>query len=117
MLHAKSWNQYSWPARQAGEIVRQARTVLARGSLRVHRVVAMRIPGQRCGNYGVNYREAQLAIAAEVPETFDARTRAYLLLKHHGQEICKRTKPKCEECPVNSNCAFFASHRRRPLEA
>jgi endonuclease III len=73
--------------------------------------------GQEGGNYGVNYREAQLAIAAEVPETFDARTRAYLLLKHHGQEICKRTKPKCEECPVNSNCAFFASHRRRPLEA
>jgi endonuclease III len=57
--------------------------------------------------YARNYREAQQAIAAEVPETFDARTRAYLLLKRHGQEICKRTKPKCEECPVRSNCAFF----------
>jgi endonuclease-3 len=64
-------------------------------------------------NYGVNYREAQQAIVAEVPETFDDRTRAYLLLKHHGQEICKRTKPKCEKCPVSSHCAFFAGHRRR----
>lgn len=72
--------------------------------------------GQECENYGVNYREAQQAIAAEVPETFDARTHAYLLLKHHGQEICKRTKPKCGECPVSSNCAFFAGHRRPPLE-
>lgn len=45
----------------------------------------------------------------EVPETFDARTRAYLLLKHHGQEICKRTKPRCEKCPVRSNCCFFAA--------
>ena len=68
--------------------------------------------GEESENYGVNYREAQQAIAAEVPETFDARRRAYLLLKHHGQQLCKRTKPKCEECPVSSNCAFLAGHRR-----
>lgn len=68
--------------------------------------------GQERENYGVNYREAQQAIAAEVPETLDARKRAYLLLKCHGQEICKRTKPKCEKCPVSSHCAFFAGHRR-----
>jgi endonuclease-3 len=69
--------------------------------------------GKESESYGANYREAQQAIAVEVPETFDARTRAYLLLKHHGQEICKRTKPKCETCPVRSNCAFFAGQRRR----
>jgi len=68
--------------------------------------------GREHKNYGANYREAQQAIAAQVPETFDARTRAYLLLKHHGQDICKRTKPKCEGCPVNSKCAFI--HGRRP---
>ncbi|MGA3327126.1 MAG: hypothetical protein ABSF45_21890 [Terriglobia bacterium] len=68
--------------------------------------------GQERENYGVNYREAQQAIAAEVPETLDARKRAYLLLKRHGQEICKRTKPKCEKCPVSSHCAFFTGHRR-----
>lgn len=74
--------------------------------------------GQERENYGVNYREGQQAIAADVPETIDARTRAYLLLKRHGQEICKRTRPKCEKCPVNSNCAFFAGHRRsRPTSA
>ena len=68
--------------------------------------------GQEHENYAVNYREAQQAIVAEVPETFDARTRAYLLLKHHGQEICKRTKPMCEKCPVSLYCAFFAGQRR-----
>jgi endonuclease III len=74
--------------------------------------------GQERENYGVNYREAQQVIAADVPETFDARTRAYLLLKRHGQEICKHTRPKCEKCPVNSNCTFFAGHRRgRPTSA
>ena len=71
----------------------------------------------RCGyegdNYGHNYREGQRAIAAEVPEKLDARTRAYLLLKHHGQEICKRTKPKCSECPISSKCAFFVKQTSR----
>jgi endonuclease III len=69
--------------------------------------------GRERENYGVNYREAQRAIAMQVPATFDARTRAYLLVKRHGQEICKRTNPKCEECPVSSNCLFF-SRRRQP---
>jgi hypothetical protein len=59
----------------------------------------------------------QQAIAAEVPETIDARKRACPLLKRHGPEICKRTKPKCEKCPVTPNCAFFASRRHRCLES
>jgi len=68
--------------------------------------------GQEPKNYVATYREAQQAIAAEVPEKFDARMRAYLLLKRHGQEICKSAKPKCEQCPVSANCAFFAGRRR-----
>ncbi|HLJ28910.1 MAG TPA: hypothetical protein VKY85_19525 [Candidatus Angelobacter sp.] len=68
--------------------------------------------GQERENYGVTYREAQQAIEADIPEKFDARTRAYLLLKRHGQDLCKRTKPKCAECPVNSSCAFADGHRR-----
>lgn len=64
--------------------------------------------GREPKNYGVDYREAQQAIAMEVAATFEARMRAYLLVKHHGQEICKRTKPKCGECPVSSNCLFFS---------
>lgn len=68
--------------------------------------------GQERENYGVTYREAQQAMEAEVPAKFDARIRAYLLFKRHGQELCKRTKPKCADCPVNSSCAFYAGKRR-----
>jgi endonuclease III len=68
--------------------------------------------GQERENYGVTYREAQQAIEAEIDPNFDARTRAYLLLKRHGQNLCKRSNPKCEQCPVNSSCAFFA-HKYR----
>lgn len=75
-------------------------------------VIVRILHGKEDENYGVTYREAQQAIAAEIPEKFDARTRAYLLLKRHGQELCRRTKPKCAECPVNSSCAFFAVNRR-----
>jgi len=69
--------------------------------------------GQESENYFANYRKAQQAIEAEVPKTIDARTRAYLLVKHHGQEICKRTKPKCDGCPASANCAYFAGKRRQ----
>ena len=63
-------------------------------------------------NYGVTYREAQEAIETEIPGTFDARTRAYLLLKRHGQTLCKRSNPKCDHCPVTSSCAYFVGKRR-----
>ena len=75
-------------------------------------VLARILHGKERENYCVTYREAQSAIAAELPETFDARQRSYLLLKRHGQEICKRTKPKCERCPVSAACAYFAGHLR-----
>ena len=68
--------------------------------------------GRERENYGVTYREAQEAIEAEVPRSFDARTRAYLMLKRHGQELCKRTKPKCPQCPVRTHCAYFAGTLR-----
>src|SRR5450432_880134 len=76
-------------------------------------VVERLIHGRESENYVLGYREAQRAIEAEVPEKFDARVRAYLLLKRHGQEICKRTNPKCSQCPVRSSCAFFAENRSK----
>jgi endonuclease III len=63
-------------------------------------------------NYGATYAEAQRIITAETPATFDARIRAYLLLKCHGQQLCKRSTPKCSSCPVAASCAFFAGKTR-----
>jgi len=68
--------------------------------------------GMERENYGVTYREAQQAIAREVAENVEARTRAYLLLKRHGQELCKRTNPRCDDCPLSSCCAYHAGKRR-----
>jgi endonuclease III len=70
------------------------------------------LQGRERENYGVNYREAQQAIESQLPATFDLRTRAYLLLKQHGQTTCKRTNPKCDQCPINANCAYFSGKLR-----
>ncbi len=56
--------------------------------------------------YAETYSEARKMIADGVAEKPDARCRAYLLLRRHGQEICKRTNPKCAVCPVAASCAF-----------
>jgi|SRR5580704_8242015 endonuclease-3 len=64
-------------------------------------------------NYVAGYRAAQEAMTVELPEKFEVRQRAYLLLKRHGAEICKRTKPKCEICPVSGRCAYFERANKR----
>jgi endonuclease III len=58
-------------------------------------------------NYQANYRDEQEIFRAELPEDCNALLRAHLLLKQHGQEICKRTRPLCERCPITSDCAYF----------
>jgi endonuclease III len=58
-------------------------------------------------NYAADYRAAREILNAGLPETFEARQRAYLLLKKHGQETCKRSTPKCEICPLTGQCAYF----------
>jgi endonuclease III len=63
--------------------------------------------GQDRENYNATYKEAQQLIEKQIPKNFEARQRAYLLLKHHGQELCKRTNPKCDQCPLNAACAYL----------
>jgi endonuclease III len=63
--------------------------------------------GEPGKNYAANYRTARGILDTGLPKTYDARQRAYLLLKKHGQEICKRSKPKCEICPLTAHCAYL----------
>ncbi len=62
-------------------------------------------------NYNREYAAAQERIEAEIPPSSDARQRAYLLLRHHGQELCKRSAPRCDACPVARSCAFAEEKR------
>jgi endonuclease III len=57
-------------------------------------------------NYNRNYKRAQAILASSVPANFEALTRAYMLLKVHGEQRCKRSNPQCHRCPVAPSCAF-----------
>jgi endonuclease III len=63
--------------------------------------------GEPGKNYAADYKTAREILDSGLPRTFDARQQAYLLMKKHGQEICKRTKPKCEVCPLTERCAYL----------
>ena len=58
-------------------------------------------------NYAADYRAARDILSAGLAETFEARQRAYLLLKKHGEQTCKRSEPKCEICPLTGQCAYI----------
>ena len=73
------------------------------------RIALARVPA----GYTAAYAQAQQMLAAQLAATITARSRAYLLLQHHGRELCKRRNPKCGDCPVSRRCAYFTSLRRK----
>ena len=58
-------------------------------------------------NYSASYRSVQDAIKDQLSDDYDWLISAYLLLRHHGKELCKTTKPRCEKCPVRKSCAYY----------
>ena len=65
-------------------------------------------------NYSTEYRLAQEAASKELPEDCAARIRAFQLLRHHGQEICRRAEPLCRSCPLTRVCAFYQNQNLLP---
>jgi endonuclease-3 len=63
--------------------------------------------GKEEKSYAKSYRSAQEAASAEIPESLGARIEAHLLLRRHGQELCKRNHPRCEACPLRPDCAYY----------
>ena len=57
-------------------------------------------------NYSATYRLVQDAIHEQLPRDCNSLIRAHQLLRQHGQELCKRSKPRCAECPVRDGCNY-----------
>ena len=57
-------------------------------------------------NYSTTYRLALDSIQAQLPRDYDSLIRSHQLLRQHGQELCKRSKPRCTECPVRESCDY-----------
>jgi endonuclease-3 len=70
--------------------------------------VAVRIGwGEEHKNYSTMYRRTRDAIDL-TGWTCDKLIAAHQLLRQHGQELCRRTNPACEICPVNELCKSAA---------
>jgi endonuclease-3 len=59
-------------------------------------------------SYAATYRGVQRLGAEFTSRGVEWLIRAHLLLRQHGQELCKRTRPMCDRCPLSVDCAFYA---------
>ena len=63
--------------------------------------------GREGKTYAASYRSAQEAAGPRLEPRCDRLIRAHLLLRRHGQTLCRRRRPRCEACPVGSVCAYY----------
>ena len=69
-------------------------------------------------SYSASYRGVQQSLAGQLPSGYDALIPAHQLLRQHGQELCKRTRPLCDAgCPLTGDCRYYQNlageHRQR----
>ena len=59
-------------------------------------------------SYSASYRGVQQALAGQLPSDYDALIVAHQILRQHGQELCKRSRPLCDMgCPLTAECRYF----------
>jgi endonuclease-3 len=63
--------------------------------------------GTESKNYAKSYKSA-VAAAGEMPNGVEAT----ILLRRHGQELCKTSAPRCELCPLRDLCDYYAQSVR-----
>jgi endonuclease III len=57
-------------------------------------------------DYRATYRRVQAALAPLLPGDFAWLIGAHLLLRQHGQTLCRRSAPECPACPLRKQCPF-----------
>jgi endonuclease III len=63
--------------------------------------------GEEKKSYSTTYRLVQKAVEEELEEDYTWLIQTHLLLRRHGQELCKRSKPECGKCPLCADYEFF----------
>jgi endonuclease-3 len=61
---------------------------------------------EESANYTATYRNVRAAISGVIVKDREWLIDAYLLMRQHGQQICKRTKPLCGQCVLLDGCKF-----------
>lgn len=65
--------------------------------------------GKEMKGYAATYRRVREAITPQIKLDCDWLIRMHQLLRSHGQQLCKRSTPLCNDCPLNKMCEFAKS--------
>ena len=57
-------------------------------------------------SYSASYRGVKNAISEQLPQDCKFLVTAHQLLRKHGQELCKRSRPLCNDCPLKDSCHY-----------
>ena len=66
--------------------------------------------GREEKSYAASYRSVRDAASKEARADFTWLIAAHQLLRRHGRELCRRSRPLCERCPLARECAYFRSN-------
>lgn len=64
--------------------------------------------------YGATYKSATTAALTELGNDIDVITEAHLLLRRHGQAVCKTSSPRCGACAIRKECPSAVPIRTAP---
>ena len=84
----------------------RAHPVLALDSNGVRTMVRLGL-GEEKKSYSATYRSVREATLDEAPHDCDSLIQAHLLLRRHGQEVCRRSAPVCVACAVTQHCHWY----------
>lgn len=63
--------------------------------------------GEEKKSYRATYRLVQQAIKDRLDDDYAWLIQAHLLLRIHGHELCRRSKPACDRCPLAAQCVYY----------
>jgi endonuclease-3 len=63
--------------------------------------------GEEKKSYATTYRLVQKAAVDGLSKECSWLIEAHLLLRHHGQALCRRSEPLCDKCPLAADCEYF----------
>jgi len=63
--------------------------------------------GEEKKSYSATYRLVQQAVEQGLDKDYPWLIEAHLLLRQHGQELCRRSNPMCDKCPLSADCEYY----------
>ncbi len=78
------------------------------------RVVTRLGYGSEAKTYSATYRSATAAALTELGDDIDTLIGANLLLRQHGQTVCKTSSPRCGACVIRESCPSSRLGRSAP---